>query len=190
MRTLRLILSLCLACTLWLILSMTVSAAEDHVPADAERGQPATPVRLVIPRIGLDATIEAVGKTTSGAMDVPKAPQHVAWYGLGVAPGAQGNAVISGHLDIKAGQAVFWRLRELQVNDLIHVFDENGMERTFVVIERATYSREQAPVHKIFGFDIERDLNLITCIGRWDKKAQTYQQRLVIYTRLVAKGRP
>jgi sortase (surface protein transpeptidase) len=177
MKPLRLILSLCLACTLWLF-PIPGMASEDPAPA-------ATPLRLVIPRIGLDAAIEAVGKTASGAMEVPQAPQNVAWYGLGVAPGAQGNAVISGHLDIKAGRAAFWRLRELQVDDLIQVVDEAGVERTFRVIERAIYPRQQAPVHKIFGFDIERDLNLITCTGRWDKKAQTYQQRLVIYARLV-----
>jgi len=145
-----------------------------------------TPVRLVIPRIGLDTVVESMGKTESKEVAAPSAAQNVAWYNLGVKPGEQGNAVISGHLDAKAGRAVFWRLRELKVGDEISVFDQAGNERKFVVIERGVYPHDQAPLTKIFGFDLERDLNLITCTGRWNKKLHTYDQRLVIFTRLVA----
>jgi sortase A len=52
------------------------------------------------------------------------------------------------------------------------------------VIESARYSQEAAPLDKIFGFDLERDLNLITCDGVWNRTAQRYRERLVVYTRL------
>ncbi len=154
--------------------AMTPAAADDQ-----------TPVRLVIGKLGLDTQIESVGKTDGDAVVVPQAPQNVAWYNLGVKPGEQGNAVISGHLDSQAGRAVFWRLRELKVGDIISVFDQSGSERKFAVIDSVAYAYDQAPINRIFGFDLERDLNLITCTGRWNRKLHTYEKRLVVYTRLV-----
>jgi len=143
------------------------------------------PVRLLIPSIGVDTVIESVGKTDAGEVGVPQDSKNAAWYNLGIAPGQPGNAVIAGHLDNKTGRAVFWRLRELKVDDTITVIDAGGSERTFAVIEVAAYPYNQAPINKIFGFDLEHDLNLITCTGRWNSKTHTYSQRLVVYTRLI-----
>jgi sortase (surface protein transpeptidase) len=138
----------------------------------------------------LDTAIEAIGKTEQGKIGVPQAAENVAWYSQGITPGEMGNAVISGHVDTKAGRAVFWRLRELAVGDQVIVFDDAGVERTFVVIERTLYPYDKAPIHKIFGFDLERDLNLITCAGRWNPRTRNYSQRLVVYTRLVSEKFP
>jgi len=144
-----------------------------------------TPVRLRIPNIGVDTAVESVGKTEAGEVGVPQDSKNAAWYNLGITPGEQGNAVIAGHLDNKTGRAVFWRLRELKVDDTITIVDAEGEERTFAVIEVAVYPYDKAPINKIFGFDLERDLNLITCTGRWNSKTHTYSQRLVVYTRLI-----
>lgn len=57
----------------------------------------ASPVRLKIPKINIDAAIESVGLTPEGAMDVPKSHTNVAWFNLGPRPGEQGSAVINGH---------------------------------------------------------------------------------------------
>ena len=148
-----------------------------------------TPVRLLIPRLKIDAVVESVGKDAQGDTGVPQNSKDVAWYNLGSAPGASGNAVISGHLDDKVGPAIFWQLGKLKVNDTLTVVDKAGVQRTFKVIEVATYPYQQAPINKIFGFDLEHDLNLITCTGRWNNKTHTYTQRLVVYTRLVAPGK-
>ncbi len=145
----------------------------------------AAPVRLQIPSLGLDTDIEAVGQTASGQMGVPKHVDNVAWYAPGTTPGEQGNAVISGHLDDPKGPAVFWNLRKLKVNDQIIVIDAAGINHTFAVLGKESYSEATAPLDKIFGFDLERDLNLITCDGVWNSKAHQYTQRLVVYTRLV-----
>lgn len=146
----------------------------------------ALPVRLVIPSIGLDAAIEAVGQTPAGEMGVPAAALDVAWYKNGPIPGAAGNAVISGHLDDRYGRAAaFWRLGALHAGDTLTVVDAEGGERTFVVTEVVAYPYAKAPLARIFGFDIRRNLNLITCAGSWNSRSRTYTQRLVVYTRLV-----
>lgn len=145
----------------------------------------AAPVRLQIPSIELDALIEAVGQTASGQMGVPADVDNVAWYEPGTTPGEQGNAVISGHLDDPKGPTVFWNLRKLKVNDQVIVVDAAGIKHTFAVIGKESYADDKAPLDQIFGFDLERDLNLITCDGVWNNKAHQYTQRLVVYTRLV-----
>lgn len=143
------------------------------------------PTRLQIPALKIDAAIQSVGKDKSGNMDVPNNSLDVAWYNLGPAPGAQGNAVISGHYDDSKGPAVFYRLGKLKIGDTISVINTDGSQRDFRVIEVASYPYTKAPIAKIFGFDFEHDLNLITCGGRWNSRTHTYNQRLVIYTRLI-----
>ena len=151
----------------------------------ASLAQTGVPVRLKIPAIGVDATIEIVGQTQTGSMDVPADARNVAWYKLGPAPGDSGNAVISGHLDDKKGPTVFWKLGKLKVGDKVTVIDSTGSERVFAVIAKEAYAFDKAPINKIFGFDLEHDLNLITCGGRWNPKTHNYSQRLVVYTRLI-----
>src|SRR3989338_7815462 len=53
------------------------------------------PVRLKVPKINIDATIEYVGLTPQGAMGVPRGPVNVAWYQLGPRPGEEGSAVLA-----------------------------------------------------------------------------------------------
>lgn len=159
-------------------------AAQVAIAASAQQER-ATPARLIIERIGINAEIEAVGKGADGEVGVPQAKENVAWYSPGVAPGEQGNAVIAGHLDSKVGPAVFWRLRELKAGDTIVVVDSDNVERTFEVTEVASYRWNEAPLARIFGFDLERDLNLITCAGQFSRRDANYSKRLVVYTRLV-----
>lgn len=144
------------------------------------------PVRLTIPVLGVEAAIEAVGRNAKGAMATPSDPHNVAWYQLGPMPGAIGNAVIAGHLDLANGKpAAFWKLNQLKASDLVQVTLSDGSMLTFVVERLALYPDEQAPLEEIFGFRLEPYLNLITCAGSWNKTAGAYTKRLVVYTRLV-----
>jgi sortase (surface protein transpeptidase) len=80
------------------------------------------PVRLVIPKIGIDAPVTEKGLDPSGIMQNPNGPEDVAWYDFAARPGQDGNAVFSGHLDYHDyGPAVFARLREMTAGDLVVV---------------------------------------------------------------------
>jgi sortase (surface protein transpeptidase) len=141
-------------------------------------------VRLRIPALGLLTAIEPVG-LHAGAMDVPTNVWHVGWFHLGPRPGDVGNAVIDGHLDSTTGPAIFLDLHNLHVGDRIYVTDRAGIERGFVVTELHSYSLSDAPLARIFGPTTGRHLNLITCSGTWQARAHLYDQRLVVYTRLL-----
>ncbi|MGZ3609600.1 MAG: class F sortase [Ktedonobacteraceae bacterium] len=145
----------------------------------------AIPVRLVIPRIGVNAPIENVGITASGDLATPKQNpwDGVGWYSNGPRPGEEGSAVINGHLDRPGGfPAVFWNLRYLQVGDTIMVVNSQGKTMHFRVLSIASYSPQAAPVQSIFGTTGGIYLNLITCAGTWIPSEHQTTQRLVVYT--------
>src|SRR5688572_7963661 len=59
----------------------------------------AMPERLVVPSIGVDAPVIAVGLDEEGRMLSPEGPDPVGWYTFSPTPGQPGNTVISGHRD-------------------------------------------------------------------------------------------
>jgi LPXTG-site transpeptidase (sortase) family protein len=155
------------------------------VPMPTPTSTVALPLRLVIPRIGVNAPIENVGITANGDLATPKQDpwDGVGWYSNGPRPGEEGSAVINGHLDRPGGYpAIFWNLRYLQVGDNIMVVNAQGKIIHFRVLNIASYSPQAAPVQSIFGTMGGIYLNLITCAGTWIPSEHQTTQRLVAYT--------
>ena len=154
------------------------------VPPDA--AAPETPrlppLRLIIPRIGVDAAVEQVGVDGSGRMDVPARPDDVAWYAPGPAPGESGDAVMDGHLDwYDAPRAVFADLHELRPGDRVDVLNASDRLRFVVTaVDRVAYTARPAGLFDATG---GARLSLITCAGSWDSAHGTYAERLVITAR-------
>jgi LPXTG-site transpeptidase (sortase) family protein len=141
------------------------------------------PIRLKIPKINVDASIESVGLTKDGAMDVPKGPIDVAWFKLGPRPGEIGNAVISGHFGWKDNiPAVFDNLYQLRKGDKLYIENEMGTTTVFVVREIRSFA-PNADARVVFvSSDEKSHLNLVTCEGVWNKTQKSYSKRLVVFT--------
>lgn len=149
----------------------------------------ARPVRLVIPKIGLDAVIEDVGLTADNAMASPSGPETVGWYELGPRPGNKGSSVIDGHSGYADGSAAaFDELPELGKGDTLYVEDASGQRASFIVRKTKLYARD-ATAAEVFAPTARRRLNLITCTGSFDVAAGTHSQRLVVFTELLLPGR-
>lgn len=141
------------------------------------------PVRLKIPTINVDASVESLGLTVSGDMDTPKGPDNVAWFELGTRPGENGSAVIAGHFGTwKNGKrSVFDNLHKLKAGDKVYIEDEKGESITFVVREIRNFD-PQADATEVFSSDDDMaHLNLITCEGAWNKDSKNYSKRLVVF---------
>jgi len=148
---------------------------------------PAASVRLLIPAIGVNAPIESVGVRPNGTMETPRQQPwtDVGLYNAGPRPGAQGSAVIAGHLDRPGGNpAVFWRLRDLHAGDEVQVVDAQGKILRFHVTRIEAYPPQNAPVQDVFGNMAGRFLNLMTCAGDWIPTEHQTALRLVVYTSL------
>jgi len=148
-----------------------------------------TPVTLMIPSIGVNAKVEQVGKTAAGNMAVPHSLTDVGWYKLGTAPGLIGNVVIAGHLDNASGKAaVFEKLRDLKVGDIITVVGESGEKFDYKVTGSKTVSYDNPGdqiIEDTFGKTSKARLNLITCEGTWVQAKKSYTDRLIVNSELV-----
>ena len=159
------------------------SQAVTRVPSTAsvEVHSP-TPIRLIIPKIGVDAPLESVGLTASGEAGVPEDPSDAAWLNAGPRPGEEGTAVIDGHYGWKDGiPAVFDDLTKLQKGDRVYVEDQQGTVTTFVVRGIQTYGEHDNVSDVFVSSDKQSHLNLITCEGVWNKVSQSYSDRLVVF---------
>jgi sortase A len=139
------------------------------------------PVRLIIPKMDLNAAVEYVGLTAGGAMAAPSLAETVGWYKLGPRPGNRGSAVIAGHSGYADGRpAAFDELHRLRQGDEIYVEDASGRLASFVVRTTRSYARD-ANAAEVFAPAVGRRLNLITCTGAWDVVAGTASERLVVF---------
>lgn len=144
------------------------------------------PERFVIPALDIDAHVQEVGINAEGEMAVPSNFTDVGWYRYGVVPGGTGSSVIAGHVDNGLGLAgVFKRLEEIETGDEVIVTRADGVELTFIVTGMRTYRYDAVPTEIIFNPSGSSRLNLITCGGSWIKSAKTYDERLVVFTKLV-----
>ena len=161
----------------------TISQSQTRQSAQAAVGDP---VRLTIPKINVDATVEHLGLAADGTVAAPAGPYDVAWYSLGPRPGETGSAVISGHFGPwKSGaHSVFDRLSELKPGDIVSVTDNQGKTTSFVVRRTQIYNPgDSAP--EVFNKNDGTYLNLITCNGDWIPNQKTYTKRLVVFTEKV-----
>jgi sortase (surface protein transpeptidase) len=144
-----------------------------------------TPTRLIVPNIGVNASVENIGILPNGDLATPtKSPwENVGWYYQGTRPGEMGSAVIAGHLDRPGGYpAVFWYLHNLQPGNMVMVVNTIGATLRFKVTRVAAYPPNQAPLQDIFANSGGKYLNLLTCAGDWIPSEHQTTLRLVVYT--------
>lgn len=164
--------------------SPVVEASPVPTPQEPEK-QVAEPAFFVIPKLGVNTTIEPVGTDQEGKMDVPKDDWNVGWYSLGIKPGEKGSAVMAGHLDTATGApAVFYNLSRLTLGDEVSVVSQEGKNLVFTVIKIQNYPYDQVPMQEVFELNDKPRLNLITCTGVWNTGDRNYSNRLVVYTEI------
>ncbi|WP_435204524.1 class F sortase [Micromonospora sp. bgisy143] len=158
--------------------SVPVTAGD--LPVGAET---VPPVRLVIPEIGVTATVNAVGiNERTNEFEVPPSVDQIGWYRYG--PGLEadaGSVVIAGHVDsAKQGKGAFFRLRELDQGDTLTATGSDGKARRYQVVAREEYAKTKIPLDRYFARDGKPRLTLITCGGPFDAKARKYRDNIVV----------
>ncbi|HSK95385.1 MAG TPA: class F sortase, partial [Euzebyales bacterium] len=155
--------------------------ATEQVPAEVRRtkrpaARTAVPVRIVIPAIDVRSNLDRVDLQPNGAIAPPEEWETAAWYRRGARPGQRGPAVILGHVDSVNGPAVFHRLNELEVGDVIRIVRKDGSTVRFAVQRSARFPKTRFPTGDVYLPTREPTLRLITCGGRFDPEARSYRQ--------------
>ncbi|MFD4137721.1 class F sortase [Streptomyces sp. NPDC058572] len=155
-------------------------AAPDPLPR-------AAPLRLTIPSAGVKAPLTPVGLDAEGWIASPSAQDRnlAGWYAASVSPGERGTSVITGHVDTKAGPAVFQGLGSLERGAHVEVRRGDGRTAVFAVYAVELYTRKDFPAEKIYADAPEAELRLITCGGDFSKRTG-YEGNVVAFARLIA----
>lgn len=139
---------------------------------------------MQIPSLDINSTLLKLGRDPDLAIQVPKDYDRAGWYIYGPTPGEVGAAIILGHVDSKAGPAVFYRLGELRPGDRIRVRRADKTTATFRVDGVRQYAKKRFPSKRVFGSVDYPGLRLITCGGRFDTTARSYDDNIVVYAQL------
>ncbi len=153
--------------------------------ADSEvkevRVQAADPVAIRIPAIKVNADIIGLGLNDDGTIEVPAEADLTGWWRGGPEPGETGPAVILGHIDSRVGPAVFYRLRDLQPGDLIHVDRKDGTSVSYVVETSEQHAKDDFPTQAVYGPTDDPTLRLITCGGHFDRDVRSYEDNFIVF---------
>ena len=141
----------------------------------------AVPVHVAVPRLGIASGLQSLRLLGNGQLQAPTKWAEAGWYAGGIRPGDVGPAVIAGHVDSVNGPAVFFRLHETRVGDLIQVTEASKAVLTFVVTEVHSYPKNRFPTEVVYGPTALPELRLVTCTGEFDYAHHNYLNNLVVF---------
>ncbi|MFJ9526575.1 class F sortase [Streptomyces cyaneofuscatus] len=154
------------------------------LPPAHEPVEGAAPRSVEVPSVGIDAPVVRRGLDQDGAIDPPPydLPQTAGWYGKGTEPGAEGVALLVGHVDTETKPAVFYGLSAVRPGEKVKVTREDGSVAEFTVDDVQVVTRERFDAEKAYGprVDGRAELRLITCGGKYDQKARSYTANVVV----------
>lgn len=140
------------------------------------------PVRLVIPDLGIDVPVEAVGLDDQGRMGLPANPAIAAWYRFGSAPAsATGSTVIAAHVDsLVYDIGPFARLAGAAAGTRVEVTTADGAVHAFAFTSTAVVAKESVDWSAAFARDGDPRLTLVTCGGEFDYDARRYLSNVIV----------
>ena len=162
------------------------------VQAKQEWTVPASHPRYIsIPKLGIEnARIVQLGiiKKT-GQLDAPVSIHEAGWYNGSALPGKGGAMLMDGHNGGPNFGGIFEKLRDLKNGDEIIIERGDGKKLTYVVKDNRDMNVKDIndPANK-WGMatmtnSIEagkEGLNIITCVGQWDERSQTFNERTML----------
>ncbi|HST83532.1 MAG TPA: class F sortase [Kineosporiaceae bacterium] len=140
----------------------------------------AVPVRLRIPSQKIDTPLRRLGLAADGTIAAPREWQVAGWYDRGPRPGQNGPAVVVGHIDSRAGPAVFFRLPDLMRGAAVYVDRKDGSTVRFRVAGRRQVAKDRFPATAVYSPSLQPSLVLITCGGTFDRSAGHYRDNIIV----------
>lgn len=165
--------------------------AEAEVPKSAlsaYKVNPELPRYLRIPDIGVFARIKHTGVDKSGAIDAPANINDVSWYNESARPGNEiGSSLLLGHVSGWTAPGVFKKINQLKSGMRFEVEKGSGEKLQYEVTRAESLPVEGLDMSKILATEVagEHDLKLMTCSGRYNKEKDHYEERYVVYAKIL-----
>jgi len=162
----------------YLVEPRVVLQAADASPRHERLAHAGRPVRLLVPRLHVDAPVVPIG-APARVLVPPSDPQVLGWWDAGAEPGAaHGGALITGHT-VHTGGGAFDDLETLRPGDPVRVRTARGTIRYAVtgvtVYRKSSLARDAAKVFRQRG---PGRLVLVTCE---DWNGTTYLSNAVVF---------
>ena len=144
---------------------------------------PPLPDRVIIPGIGVDASLIPLGLNSDGTVEVPSLddPLEAGWYHYGPAPGEIGPAVVLGHVDSRREAGVFYRLHDVRPGDTAEIGRTDGSRVAFIVTRVEQTPKTSFPTQSVYGDTPDPELRLITCGGSFDRARGSYRDNMIVF---------
>jgi sortase (surface protein transpeptidase) len=165
--------------------SPSPAASEPAFTAVREVPRSQVPVRLRIPSLGVDAPVGPVAKAADGTVEVPTRWEDVGWFDAGARPGEDGPSVLLGHVDSKAGPAVFARLPTAPAGTVVEVVGDRGQVTRWRVERTEQHPKTRFPTEAVYLPALRPELRLVTCGGEFDRATGHYRDNVVVSASLV-----
>lgn len=171
-------------------ITVDTASPDEKKSRDSEYIVPADQPRMIHLRtIAASGPIQKVGVTKTNAIAVPTNVHFAGWYTKSVKPGYPGLSIIDGHVSGKYAPGIFKQLPKLKKGDTFQVEYGDGSRRDFKVVETKKLPTKEAAVYLLDKrSDIDRQLNLITCDGVFDRETQQYDQRFMVVSEAIDKS--
>ena len=158
----------------------TSSPSPTPTPAPAQPAVAPAPApaydKVSIPSLGMSARYVTVGLTSTNAIDVH--PSLVGWWNGSAQPGTPGTVFLDGH-----NPGVFSKLPNIQNGAQISISKANGEVFNYTVVHNETVQLADINMRAALSAygGASEGLNLMTCVGAYNARTGTTDQRLVVY---------
>ncbi|MBO1416340.1 class F sortase [Streptomyces sp. FH025] len=149
------------------------------------------PTRIRIPAVRLDAPVTELGLDADGHLQAPpEGDRNLAgWYRGGASPGQRGTAILAGHVDNRAGPAVFYDLGSLRRGDRIEISRADGATAVYQLYAIEVHDRKDFPDDRVYRQAADAQLRVITCGGTYSEE-KGYEGNVVAYGFLAGTTAP
>jgi hypothetical protein len=169
--------------------------ASASTPAPAARGPllpKSNPTGLSIPAIGVTSSLIHLGLNKDHTVQVPPLSKDskAGWYTGSPTPGELGPSLLLGHVDsAEYGPGVFFKLGALHQGETVDVTRADSTVAVFRIDRVASFPKDHFPTLEVYGNTDNAQLRLITCGGKFDFSARSYENNIVVFASLVSSHR-
>jgi hypothetical protein len=149
----------------------------------------APPVRIAVPTLDIRRRLIGLRVQPDRSLEVPESYEDVGWWRDGPAPGAEGAAVIVGHVDSTSGPAVFYELSSLERGAPVRVRRADGTSVTFRVDRIESFPKNDFPSRRVYRTTGRPALHLVTCGGNFDYETGHYRDNVVVFAYATGQGK-
>lgn len=174
------------------LLTQTATISSTTVPATIKPAvaavtgytvAPNFPRYLMIPKLGVNARILAVGVDAQGALETPSNVFDTAWFNESSLPGQTGAMLIDGHVSSWTAHGVFHDLKKLIAGDIINIERGDNTLFNYKVVKVQVYDADSVDmIAATKPVDVTKPgLNLISCTGDVIAGTNEFNKRIIVF---------